>query len=296
VRGAITTLLLILNMVLWGTPIVLLGVVKFAVHMTAPRSRARTRVMLALATLGEGWVGMNDRIFDAMLPTKWDIQGIDDLDPRGRYLIISNHLSWIDIFVLQRAFHGRAAFLRFFLKQQLIWFPIVGQACWAMEFPFMRRYSPEYLQRHPEKRGKDLETTRRAAQRYRHIPVSILNFVEGTRFTRDKQADQESPYRHLLRPRIGGIAFILASLGDLLDGVFDVTIVYPNHDVSMWDFVNGSIPQVAVRVRRVEVPPELMTAAVTEPGPERDGLKEWLDALWLEKDRVIGTVVQSYHG
>ncbi len=295
-RGAITTLLLILNMVLWGTPIVLLGVVKFAVHMTAPRSRARTRVMLALATLGEGWVGMNDRIFDAMLPTKWDIQGIDDLDPRGRYLIISNHLSWIDIFVLQRAFHGRAAFLRFFLKQQLIWFPIVGQACWAMEFPFMRRYSPEYLQRHPEKRGKDLETTRRAAQRYRHIPVSILNFVEGTRFTRDKQADQESPYRHLLRPRIGGIAFILASLGDLLDGVFDVTIVYPNHDVSMWDFVNGSIPQVAVRVRRVEVPPELMTAAVTEPGPERDGLKEWLDALWLEKDRVIGTVVQSYHG
>jgi len=252
--------------------------------------------MLALATLGEGWVGMNDRIFDAMLPTKWDIQGIDDLDPRGRYLIISNHLSWIDIFVLQRAFHGRAAFLRFFLKQQLIWFPIVGQACWAMEFPFMRRYSPEYLQRHPEKRGKDLETTRRAAQRYRHIPVSILNFVEGTRFTRDKQADQESPYRHLLRPRIGGIAFILASLGDLLDGVFDVTIVYPNHDVSMWDFVNGSIPQVAVRVRRVEVPPELMTAAVTEPGPERDGLKEWLDALWLEKDRVIGTVVQSYHG
>src|SRR4029078_7552465 len=103
------------------------------------------------------------------------------------------------------------------------------------------------LERHPEKRGKDLETTRRAAQRYRHIPVAILNFVEGTRFTREKQADQESPYSHLLRPRIGGIAFILASLGDQLDGVFDMTVAYPDSDVSMWGFVNGAVPAVVVR-------------------------------------------------
>lgn len=296
-RGVVTILLLILNTFFWGTPIVLLGVVKFAVQVTAPRSRTRTRVMLALASMGEGWVATNDRIFDRMLPTKWDIQGIEDtLDPGGRYLLISNHVSWVDIFALQRAFHGRAAFIRFFLKQQLIWFPIVGQACWAMEFPFMHRYSPEYLERHPEKRGKDLETTRRAAQRYRHIPVAILNFVEGTRFTRDKQADQESPYEHLLRPRIGGIAFILASLGDQLDAVFDMTVAYPDGEVSMWGFVNGGIPEVAVRARRVTVPPELMTAAVTEPGPERERLKQWINEAWAEKDRVIGTVVYSYHG
>ncbi|MGZ7042299.1 MAG: acyltransferase [Thermoanaerobaculia bacterium] len=296
-RGLLTILLLMLNTLFWGTPIVLLGIVKFAVQITAPRSRTRTRVMLALASLGEGWVRTNGRIFDRMLPTRWDIQGIDEgLDPNGRYLVISNHQSWVDIFALQRAFYGRAAFLRFFLKHQLIWFPIVGQACWAMEFPFMHRYSPEYLERHPEKRGKDLETTRRAAQRYRHIPVSILNFVEGTRFTRDKQADQESPYRHLLRPRIGGIAFILASLGDQLDAVFDMTIAYPNREVSMWAFANGTIPEIVVRARRVTVPPEFMTAAVTEPGPERERLKQWIGEIWMEKDNTIGTVVHSYHG
>ena len=110
------------------------------------------------------------------------------------------------------------------VKHQLVWFPIVGQASQALEFPFMKRYTPDYLAKHPEKRGRDLETTRRACQRYRQIPVAILNFVEGTRFTLEKHADQESPYRHLLRPRIGGISFVLASLGDQLDGFFDVTL------------------------------------------------------------------------
>jgi len=293
-RGIVAVLLLAINTLFWGTPIVFLGIVKFAVQMTAPRSRARTRVMLRLAWLGECWVQWNNRIFDAILPTQWDVRGIDEqMDPRGRYLVISNHVSWVDIFVLQRAFRGHAAFIRFFVKHQLIWFPIVGQACWAMEFPFMHRYPPEYLQRHPDKRGKDLETTRRAAQRYRHIPVAILNFVEGTRFTREKQADQDSPYRHLLRPRAGGIGFVLAALGDQLDAVFDVTIIYPGQDVTMWDFVNGDVPRVIVRVRRIDVPPEMMAAAVTEPGPERDRLKQWIGEIWAEKDRLIASTLSS---
>jgi 1-acyl-sn-glycerol-3-phosphate acyltransferase len=293
VRGIATTLLLAINLVIWGTPILLLGVVKFVVQVTAPRSGLRTRVILALAWLGERWVGMNNRIFDATLPTQWDIRGLEEaMDPRGRYLIISNHVSWVDIFVLQRVFHGRAAFLRFFLKQQLIWFPIVGQASWAMEFPFMQRYTPEYLERHPEKRGKDLETTRRATRRYRHIPVAILNFVEGTRFTLEKQSDQDSPYRHLLRPRAGGIAFVLASLGDLLDAVFDVTIVYPDHEVTIREFVNGGVPRIIVHVRRLDVPAELTAAAVTEPGPERTKLKGWIEGIWAEKDERMAELLR----
>jgi 1-acyl-sn-glycerol-3-phosphate acyltransferase len=293
-RGLVTVILLAFNTAVWGTAVVLAGVVKFVVHMTVPRSALRTRVMLVLAWLAEHWVAGNNAIFDRRLPTQWDVSGIDDdLSRDGRYLIISNHVSWVDIFVLYRVFHHRTPFIRFFLKRQLIYFPLVGQACWAMEFPFMRRYSPEYLKHHPEKRGKDLETTRRAAQRYRHIPVSILNFVEGTRFTEEKRADQDSPYEWLLRPRIGGFAFILASLGDQLDGVFDVTIAYPRQEVTMWRFVNGRIPRITVRARRIDVPPEFMTAAVTEPGPERDRLKEWVGGVWAEKDAIIGKVSGS---
>lgn len=279
VRGLAVITLLFGNLVLWGIPVALGGIVKFAVQLTAPKSRLRTRVILALASLAERWVGGNDRIFDWLLPTAWDIEGIgDEVRPSGHYLIISNHVSWVDIFVLFRAFHGRAAFIRFFLKQQLKWLPIVGQGCWALEFPFMRRYTPEYLAKHPEKRGKDLETTRRACQRYRNFPVAIANYAEGTRFTRAKREQQQSPYKHLLRPRAGGISFVFASLGALLDATYDVTIAYPREEVTMWEFITGRLERVVVRARRVEPPPP-------------DGVKEWIDGVWREKDALLDSLL-----
>lgn len=271
--------LLLGNMIRWGTLVVLLGIVKFAVHMTAPRSRLRTRVILRLAGLAERWVAGNDRIFDRWLPTQWDIDGVgDEVRPSGHYLIISNHVSWVDIFVLFRAFHGRAAFIRFFLKHQLIWFPIVGQACWALEFPFMHRYSPEYLKKHPDKRGKDLETTRRACQRYRNFPVAVANFAEGTRFSPAKRDAQPSPYRHLLKPRVGGISFVFDSLGEHLDATYDVTIAYPGGEATMWQFIAGKLPRIVVRARRV-APPEPETVRV------------WIESLWKEKDELLDGLV-----
>lgn len=289
IRAAITLLLLAANALFWGTCIVLLGVVKFVIHMSAPRSRARTRVILMLAWLGTRWVAGNDRIFDLMLPTTWDIQGIgDDVKPDGHYLIVANHLSWVDIFAVLRAFHGRAAFIRFFLKREIFWTPLVGQACWALEFPFMRRYTPEYLEKHPEMRGTDLLTTRKACQRYRNFPVAILNFLEGTRFTKDKHGDQQSPYRHLLPPRIGGISFVLAALGDQLDAMYDVTLAYPPHnDPTMFQFVAGRIPKIIVHARRLNPPPRFFDAAVTTQSPQRDELKAWIEEMWREKDELV---------
>ena len=287
-RGIATIALLLVNLVVWGTLVTLAGMLKFAVQLTAPRSPLRTRVILALASLGDRWVAANDRVFAWMLPTQWDVAGIpDDLDRNGRYLVISNHLSWVDIFVHFRVFHRRTAFIRFFLKHRLIWFPIAGQACWALEFPFLRRYTGEYLQRHPEKRGEDIRTARKACQRYRHIPVTILSFLEGTRLTREKQADQDSPWRNLLRPRIGAIAFVLASLGEQLDAVFDATVTYPGTDITFWRFVCGRVPRIAVRVRKIDVPAEFLTADITQPGAVRDRFRSWIDAIWSEKDAEI---------
>ena len=293
IRGPVTILLLTLNAAFWGSCIALLGIVKFAIQITAPRSRARTSVILVLAWLGTRWVHGCDRIFDLMLPTEWDITGIgDDVRPDGHYLIISNHVSWVDIFALFRAFHGRAAFIRFFLKSQLFWAPIVGQACWALEFPFMQRRTPEYLEKHPEKRGADLATTRKACQRYRNFPVAILNFVEGTRFTKAKHDEQQAPYRHLLRPRAGGISFVLAALGDQLDAMYDVTLAYPpDGEVTMWQFVSGRVPRIIVRARRVDPPAQFFDASVTLPGPAREELRDWMDALWQEKDELLDTLL-----
>ncbi len=287
IRGCAIVVLLILNLTFWGTVVVALGVAKFVVQLIAPRSWLRRQIILTIVWLAATWVSWNNRIFDALLPTTWDVAGLpDDLDPLGHYLLISNHQSWVDIFVLQRVFAGRAAFSRFFLKQELIWFPILGQACWALEFPFMKRYSAEYVERYPHQRGKDLETTRRACQRYRHVPVTIASFIEGTRGTREKQIQQKSPYRHLLPPRTGGISYVLASLGDQLDAVLDVTLAYPGK-ISVWRFVTGEVPAIHVRVRRVEVPQEFLTAAVTERGPLRDRFRTWANELWGEKDELL---------
>jgi 1-acyl-sn-glycerol-3-phosphate acyltransferase len=281
IRGTITLLLLTVNAVFWGSCIAIFGIVKFAIQFTAPRSRARTRVILILASMGSHWVGGNDRIFDAMLPTQWQIEGIgDDAKPDGHYLIVANHVSWVDIFALQRAFRGRTAFIRFFLKQQLFWVPIVGQACWALEFPFMRRYTAEYLAKHPEKRGTDLATTRKACQRYRNFPVAILNFLEGTRFSISKHAEQKSPYRHLLRPRIGGISFVLEALGDQLDAMYDVTLAYPpDNDATLGRFLTGRIPRIIVHARRLSIPESID--------------RTWLDAMWKEKDALLSQLLSQ---
>jgi 1-acyl-sn-glycerol-3-phosphate acyltransferase len=287
-RGLLVVVLLVTNVVLWGTPILLVGLVKLFI-----RGELRRRMILVAAWHGDQWVAFNNIIFDTLLPTRWDISVAEGLKPDRHYLIVSNHRSWTDILVLFRAFHRRVAFIRFFLKHELIWSPIVGQACWALDFPFMKRYSPEYLARHPEKRGMDLETTRRACRRYRRVPVAILNFLEGTRFTEEKREEQRSPYRFLLRPRIGGVGFVLASLGDQLDGVIDVTVAYPDYDITIWDFVCGRVPNVTVRAHLVDVPEEFLSSAIVEQGPARERFKAWVEAMWSEKDRLLSELVSA---
>ena len=291
-RALAILILLPLNLLLWGLPVALGGIVKL---FTFGGDNIR-RLILALTWFGERWVASNNWIFDRFLDTRWDIDGLDDVSRDGHYLVISNHVSWVDIFAVFRAFHGRAPFIRFFLKQILIWFPIAGQACAALGFPFMRRYTPEYLAQHPEKRGRDLETTRVACRRYRKIPVTIVNYVEGTRFSEEKHEDQQSPYRHLLRPRIGGVGFVVASMGDILDALYDVTLVYPTREVTMWQFASNKVPWISIRAKRIAIPPELAEAAITEPGPDRERFKAWIEEIWREKDALIEQTLAMYRG
>lgn len=285
-RALLLVPLLAVNLGFWATLVLAGGLVKFLTF-----GAARRRVIHTAAWFAERWVAINNWFFDRLLDTRWIIEGVEGLRRDGHYLIISNHVSWVDIFALLRVFHMKSPFLRFFLKQQLIWMPFVGLAAWALEFPFMRRHTPEYLAQHPEKRGQDLETTRKACERYRLLPVSILNFVEGTRFTRDKHDEQQSPYPHLLRPRVGGIGFVIASLAEQLDAMYDVTLVYPSRDVTMLDFISNRLAWVRVVVRRIEIPADLKTPAITEPGPERERFKNWVEQLWREKDEAIGRIL-----
>ena len=137
----------------------------------------------ALAALAAAWVTINNAWIAAVRPgARWDVQGLEQLDARGWYLVLSNHQSWVDILVLQRVFHRRIPFLKFFLKRELIWVPVIGLAWWALDFPFMSRGKSRGALR------KDLETTRQACEKFKRIPPSVMNFVEGTRATPAKIA------------------------------------------------------------------------------------------------------------
>jgi 1-acyl-sn-glycerol-3-phosphate acyltransferase len=216
--------------------------------------------------------------------TRFVIEGDVRLRNDGHYLVLANHRSWVDIPVLQLVFNRRIPSLRFFLKQQLFWVPLLGLAWWALDFPFMKRYSRETLAKRPELAGRDVEATRRACERFRHIPVSIMNFVEGTRFTAAKHAAQQSPFKHLLKPKAGGVAFVLGAMGDALHAILDVTIAYPHGKPSLGDLFANRIPEVRVHTRELPIPADLVGGDYQNDPAFRERFQAWVNTLWEEKD------------
>jgi 1-acyl-sn-glycerol-3-phosphate acyltransferase len=284
-RGVLTMALIVLNLLFWATPLYLVALVKLL-----PIASLRIRCDRLLVRIAQHWIAGNDFILRLTQDIRWDVQGIEGLAPRDWYLVLCNHQSWVDILVLQGLFNRRIPFLKFFLKKQLLWVPVLGFAWWALDFPFMQRHSREYLEKHPEARGRDLESTRRACAHFSHNPTSVMNFVEGTRFTPDKHAAQDSPYRHLLKPRAGGTAFVLGAMGEILHRILDVTIVYRGGVPSLWDLCCGRLRGVLVRVRSLEIPGWMLAGDYQEDAEYRARFQAWLSTLWHEKDQLIGVL------
>jgi 1-acyl-sn-glycerol-3-phosphate acyltransferase len=285
-KGALTISLMTLNVIAWCLALFVVALAKFLIPVAALR-RALSRAMTALA---EGWIGTNNAIFRALGSLPIEARGLEGLSTGDWYLVVSNHRSWVDILVLQAVFNRRIPFLKFFLKQQLIWVPFLGLAWWALDFPFMRRHSPAYLEKHPEKRGEDLAVTRRACEKFRLIPTSVMNFVEGTRYTGAKHAAFKSPYRHLLPPRPGGTSFVLSAMGGMLHSMLDVTIAYPGGTPSLWDLCCGRIGTVSVDVRRRPIDAWMAAGNYADDPAFRNRFKDWLAGLWADKDDLLDSL------
>lgn len=224
---------------------------------------------------------------------KWDVQGLEGLNKKNWYLLISNHHSWADIVVLCVLFRKHIPMNKYFLKQQLAWVPFIGLACWALDMPFMRRYSRSYLIRHPERRGKDVETTRRSCEKFRAHPTTIVNFVEGSRFTEEKRRETRSPYHNLLPPKAAGIAMALNVLGSQFDKLLNVTLCYPdNHTRPFYDMLSGRLTRIVVRINLVPIGEELHGDYVNDKNFKR-GFQRWLNGLWEEKDRQLTDIMRD---
>lgn len=278
--SALLSLMLINTLVLIG-PMLLIAVGK----LILPGKVVKAWCSKAVMWIAETWAETNKAIFALLLPTHWDIRGIADLRKDTSYLVISNHQSWVDIPALVEALNNKTPYFKFFLKQELIWVPFLGLAFWALDYPFMKRYSKAFLAKHPEMKGKDLEITRQACEKFRELPVTIVNYLEGTRFTPEKHAKQNSPYRHLLKPKSGGVAFILAALGEELDALLDVTIVYPGDRIpGFWELISGQVPHVIVDIQTRELQPELWQGDYQNDPEFRQFMHDWVDTLWTGKD------------
>ena len=249
-----------------------------------------------LTGIAENWIGFNSWMIERVTRTRFEVAGDDDLRGDGHYLVLANHQSWVDIPVLQKVFNRRIPLLRFFLKSQLFWVPLLGLAWWALDFPFMKRYSREHIARRPQLAGRDIEATRRACARFRDIPVAVMNFVEGRRFTDSKHVAQDSPYRFLLRPKAGGVAFVLDAMGAGLQSILDVTLVYPGGRPSFSDLFADRIGTVHVEVRERPIPVEFIGGDYRGDAAFRARFQIWMNGIWAEKDATVARLHASNTG
>ena len=282
-KGIIAFVLLVLNTLFWCSLLFALALIKLAL----PFEVIRQRIDPALNTIATAWIACNSGWMRLTQNTTWDVHGVDALPYQGWYLVNCNHQSWVDIFVLQHVLNRRIPLLKFFLKQQLIYVPVIGLAWWALDFPFMKRHDKAALRKNPQLRAQDRETTRRACEKFARVPTSVMNFAEGTRFTAAKHRGQSSPYRHLLKPKAGALALALNAMGTQFHSMVDVTIVYPDGAPTFWEFLCGKTPRVILHARQLAIPPEFCTGDYEGDSEFRGQFHRWLAGIWEEKDQQI---------
>ncbi|KTC85572.1 acyltransferase [Legionella drozanskii] len=246
-----------------------------------------TRLVDTIATL---WCDSNNAYIGRAQQIKWQVSGLENLNLKNSYLVIANHQSWLDIVVLQRLFNRKIPTLKFFIKDQLKWIPLLGFSWWAMGCPFMKRYSKDYLLKKPHKKGKDLKATRKAIERFKHSPATIMSFVEGTRYSQQKNQHQQSPYQHLLKPKAGGISFVISAMGQQFNSLLDVTIIYSGKQHSLWDFLCRRVESIKVHIRQLPIPSQFAHSNLIEDDETQLEFRNWLNGNWHEKDNLIASL------
>lgn len=295
-NGALSATLYFVNTVFWFVPIMLCSLIKLV-----PFRLLQQLMSLVADGCATNWISINYANQQVFSRVKFSVNIPESLSSQQWYLVISNHQSWVDILVLQRVFNRKIPFLKFFLKQNLIYVPFLGLVWWGLDFPFMKRYSKAFLKKHPHLQGKDLETTKIACEKFENKPVSVMNFVEGTRFNKEKLAsplNQSLALTKTLAPKSGGIAFVLNAMGERLTDLVDVTIYYPNGIPTYWDFVSGRVKEIVVDVETISIK-HLFDQNIYSPSyftndEQKQVFQQYLNQLWQAKEKKLITLAQGH--
>ena len=288
--GILSFSVYLLNTILWLVPIIIFSFLK----AVFPFKYGQKIFSYLLDQMASNWVAVNTLNQKLFTKLSIEVSGLEKLSPRQWCLVICNHQSWVDIVILQRVLHGKIPFLKFFLKKELIYVPLLGIAWWALDFPFMKRYSQSFIKKNPHLKGKDIETTKKACEKFKHKPVSVMNFVEGTRFTPAKHQKQNTNFNHLLKPKAGGIGFVLSTMGDNLNKLVNVTIFYPEGSPNFIDFLCGRIHQVKVVIETKDIDQSLIGDYVNDR-QYKINFQKWVNQLWEDKDQLLNQMKNNNH-
>lgn len=287
-KGLISFFLIIMNTLICFVPVMVLALFKCIL----PFASIRAVLNVVLDNIATFWIGINNINQRYLGRSVIDVSGTCDFVLNDWYMITANHQSWVDILILQRLFNRRIPFIKFFLKRELIWVPFIGLAWWALEFPFMKRYSSALLKKKPELKGKDIEVTKKACDKFQYFPVSIMNFLEGTRFTAEKHDQQSSRYKHLLMPKAGGLSFALNAMDGKLHQLIDVTIVYPEGIPSFFDYLCGKVSNIKVHIRVMPIDDSLL-GNYQDDAEYRAYFQQWVNGLWQEKNQQFECLLHA---
>lgn len=285
-KGTLIVILILLNTLIW-MPILVIGAL---LKIIFPFSIIKKSITVLLIACANNWTSLNNFFFVLFLKIDWRVSGLEGLSTKEWYLVNCNHQSWSDIPIVQKILNRKVPMPKFFLKKELIWVPVIGICWWALDFPFMKRSTPDQIRKNPALAGKDLKATRDACEKFKTTPVSVFNFLEGTRFSKAKHTKQASPFKNLLKPKAGGAAFVLGSMGQQMNTMLDITIVYAERQHEIWDLVCGRVHTVIVNVRKIDIPKEFIGKDYSNDSVFKEGFQAWLNTLWCEKDALIDEI------
>jgi len=281
-KGVFPFLCIVANLCFWLVPLIFLTLLKSII----PARRFQNLLSWLMEWVYRLAVWCDDPILFRMIGIRLEVEGLAAKYPEKFYLIIANHQSWNDILILQHLFNRKAPVLKFLVKRELIYLPIVGFICWAYNYPFLTRRSIKGFESPQGHSPWDFWKLEKALDKFSRYPASVVTMAEGTRFARQKARTYNSPYKHLLKPRAGGLTTILALLGDRVSAILDVTIVYDCPHPSFWNFLRGKCNRVIVRVKE-HAPKEIAKVY------DFDTLAEWLKGVWEKKDLEIELIRQD---
>lgn len=281
-KGVICFLLLTLNTLFWCIFLLSLAIIKLLI----PLETSKRVFTYLIILIGECWIFCNGLWIKIFHNPKWEVEGFEQLDTKNWYLSISNHQSWADIFILQSITNRKIPMLKFFMKDILIWVPVIGLAWWALDMPFLKRYSDEKIRRNPELRGKDISSMKNSFKRFARYPVSIFIFAEGTRFTKQKKEFQSSPFDKLLLPKPGGVGLTLSTM-PYINKLIDFSIKYESDERTFWAFLCGKLNKATIKVDLISIPENFVGKDYSQDQTFREEIKTWLYGIWQEKDKFL---------